>query len=327
MSKVLLIGIGFYEYENEISKEIITQGNECLIAQSKPRFLEFPLIYKFFLHNAFLRKKIISLHQFVLIHYIANNSFDKVLIINGNELPINFFKKIHNLKNKPQLFLYLWDSITRLKVNKEYFSFFTKVFSFDKKDSDANPDIFFRPLFYVNSKIMPLIPYEDRMYDITIISVANEKRLAVCKKILLAFKDISHINIKIYLYCGFSDYFRNIFTNHDRITFLKSINLNEYYKILSDSKCLVDIGHDNQTGLSMRCIEAIGGQVKLISSNIAIEEYDFYSYGNVYIDSFKDNEEIDTDYLINFLSASNFLYDQEITEYYSLYNWVSEVIG
>ena len=77
----------------------------------------------------------------------------------------------------------------------------------------------------------------------------------------------------------------------------------------------------------MRCIEAIGGQVKLISSNIAIEEYDFYSYGNVYIDSFIDNEEIDTDYLINFLSASNFLYDQEITEYYSLYNWVSEVIG
>ena len=323
MLKILIIGIGFYEYEKEIAKHISNIGHSCLIKQSSPPFFNFPIIHRLILNNSFLRTKLLNIHHFFLKKFIYRNSFNKILVINANDFQNNFFEEISNKSHKTQIILYLWDSISRLSLDIEKLNFFTKIFSFDRIDCNQHPNLNFRPLFFIDSLIFNHNVSHKKKYDFCIISVLNDKRLSIVKKILEVKK---FSNIKIYLYGGLIDVLKNRFSKNKNIIFMKSISLRSYYKFLSDTKCLIDIGHENQSGLSMRCIESIGCQTKLFSSNKDLEDYDIFSNGNISIDESINDETIDIAKLENALTSNYTPYSNMITEYYSLSNWVNEVM-
>ena len=323
MLKILIIGIGFYEYEKEIAKHISNLGHSCLIKQSSPLFFNFPIIHRFIVNNSFLRKKLLNMHHFFLKKFIYRNSFDKILVINSNDFQNNFFEEISNKSHKTKIVLYLWDSVSRLNLDLEQCSLFTKIFSFDRIDCNQYSNLNFRPLFFIERLILNNKVDHKKKYDFCIISVFNDKRLSIVKKILEVEK---FNNIKIYLYGGLIDFLKNRFSKNKNIIFMRSISLRNYYKFLSDTKCLIDIGHANQSGLSMRCIESIGCQTKLFSSNKDIEDYDIFSNGNIVIDESMNEESIDITKLENTLNRKYIPYSKMTTEYYSLTNWVSEVM-
>ena len=63
----------------------------------------------------------------------------------------------------------------------------------------------------------------------------------------------------------------------------KSISPAEINKGYSDSLCILDVEHQAQRGLTMRTIEMIGMQKKLITTNKGIGKYDFYNEDNICI--------------------------------------------
>jgi glycosyltransferase involved in cell wall biosynthesis len=54
-------------------------------------------------------------------------------------------------------------------------------------------------------------------------------------------------------------------------------------KIFFESKAVVDVEHPKQRGLTMRTIETIGSGTKLVTTNAAVRDYDFYDPSNVCI--------------------------------------------
>jgi hypothetical protein len=58
---------------------------------------------------------------------------------------------------------------------------------------------------------------------------------------------------------------------------------NEVEKFLDESFVFLDLLRPNQTGLSFRVFEALAHQKKLITTNAAIKEYDFYNPNNIII--------------------------------------------
>lgn len=108
-------------------------------------------------------------------------------------------------------------------------------------------------------------------------------------------------------------YFKSIFEKKDS---------SEIADIVNQSKSVLDIQHPNQTGLTMRTIEMIGMNKKLITTNASIVNYDFYNKKNILIID-RDNPQID----VSFFSTPYEKLNPEIYQKYSLSSWILDVLS
>ena len=98
------------------------------------------------------------------------------------------------------------------------------------------------------------------------------------------------------------------------------VSYSEYLEMLSKSRAILDISQDNQDGYSMRVMEAIFLNKKLITTNIAVKNSMFYDPHNILIINLDD---------VNFHELSVFYtkefhpYDSQIRNYYSIESWVN----
>ena len=113
--------------------------------------------------------------------------------------------------------------------------------------------------------------------------------------------------------------FKNTVKNN--FTFNK-IDSSEIAEIINQTRTVLDIQHPKQTGLTMRTIEMLGMNKKLITTNADIKEYDFYNPNNILV--------IDRKNIVNYrgiLSTPYQKVSEEIYEKYSLKNWIYDVLG
>jgi len=98
----------------------------------------------------------------------------------------------------------------------------------------------------------------------------------------------------------------------------KYVNYYEYLSMISESKSIVDIVQDGQRGYSMRVMEAIFFNKKLITNNSTLLEADFYSPNNILV--LKDNED-NTELIKDFFQLPFINYATVYRKYYSFYEW------
>lgn len=88
--------------------------------------------------------------------------------------------------------------------------------------------------------------------------------------------------------------------------------------LIRQSKCVVDIVPDIQKGLTLRPLEALFHNKKLITNYKGIEMIDFYNPNNIFILG-KDDEQK----LQEFLSSPYVKISDEIKEFYNFDNWIN----
>ena len=93
-------------------------------------------------------------------------------------------------------------------------------------------------------------------------------------------------------------------------------------KKVEESRMVIDIQHPKQTGLTMRTIEMFGMQKKLITTNLDIENYDFFDDRNVFIFN-RNDRNID----LSKIGNEYILKSEEIYYNYSLEKWIYDVLG
>lgn len=89
----------------------------------------------------------------------------------------------------------------------------------------------------------------------------------------------------------------------------------------ANSRCIVEIVRDNQTGLSLRPLEAVAMKKKLITNNAFIKDYDFYCPENVFIWG-EDNPER----LSNFVSSPFKPLSEHILQEYDVNTWINNLL-
>lgn len=98
------------------------------------------------------------------------------------------------------------------------------------------------------------------------------------------------------------------------------INYKDYISLIAKSNVILDVTQENQTGFSMRVMEALFLGKKLITTNTEVCSSPIYRTGNVYI---YDTGNPDINSLRQFICRPLVPYPREIIEYYSVQNWVS----
>ena len=97
----------------------------------------------------------------------------------------------------------------------------------------------------------------------------------------------------------------------------------EYLAMLSRSRAILDIAQQGQDGLSLRVMEAIFFNKKLITTNRAVKSYAFYSPADILV--YEEGKTTGRE-IAAFFDAPFVLYAEEVRTYYSIGAWAERFV-
>lgn len=323
--QILFFAPAFFGYENKIVKKMEELGmlvdmydvRSVTSARSRALLKVFPAIFN---------KKSQRYYE-EIITANAGKNYDYILIVKCDMTPENILMRFRKEYPNAKVCLYLWDSISNIPGVVKKFKYFDTLHSFDTEDCKKHPELKFRPLFFIDEFCKPYESKEYR-YDVSFAGTIHSDRYNVIKQVR---KIAENNGLRCYWFCYLQSKFiyyvykltKKEFTNTKISDFdFKKKNSVEIASIVEDSKIVLDIQHPKQTGLTMRTIEMVGMNKKLITTNMSIKDYDFYNPKNI---SVIDRKRVVID--SEFINTSYEPLPVELYQKYSLKNWIFEVLS
>ncbi len=267
-NRLLFIGLGFYDYDSAICDMLQNLGYEVDYIKS-------------IFNQNFINKSLKKLN----LDYINRNSTNKALnnsinnlkknhdivfVIKGENLTEQHLSQLKRDNPNARFILYLWDNLTKIKNRDILLKHFNKILSFDRQDCLSHPEFEFRPLFYLK-KNEPQTTY---YYYISFIGEDRPGRYEFLKNLSASFYHDKNIYIRLK-----ASVFRTVIdriTGH-KICFNSKLPYSEFCRITNESKTVLDIVEKNQSGLTMRTIEALALGKHLYTTNNEIREAPYIS--------------------------------------------------
>lgn len=210
------------------------------------------------------------------------------------------------------VYVYIWNPI---KNNTKMLHYVKKaqksvqVFSYDKDDCDKYGMIF-APMMYSSSLKMKK---EKERYDLAFLGYAKD-RLPQLKHYYNLFAE-KNLKCNFYVVGNTQESEEGFKISKDGLSY------QEYLKMLSSSKAILDLVQSGQSGLSLRVLESVFLKKKLVTGNVRIKEYDLYRPENMYI---LQSDNIDG--LYEFLQTPYVDLDKSIISKYDFKNWIQYYI-
>ena len=201
--------------------------------------------------------------------------------------------------------IYFWNPIqkrNRINFLKKHFD----VYTYSKEDS-----IKFELKF--NQTFLPNYFFDFKNKDVIYTSVfigQNKNRLKYLERLYTILPN---------------SYFHIIKDGNEKSNIMKlkskteAISYSDYLKFIQKSGCIIEILPSNNAGFTLRSIESIVMQKKLITNNKKIIDYEIYKKGNIFI--FDDNTS--EKQLIDFIEQPFIEYSDEERLYFSFDNWLN----
>jgi len=250
-------------------------------------------IYKFHI----LKKKYKNNTEFIAIIFDV-----PIWIIN-----IHLFKKFFPIEN---IKFWFWNPIDRSRILNlgKITRNVSSVVSFDQKNC-VKFNIKFIPQFYWGSSNKT--KYKE-LYDIIYVG-RSKNRLTQIENLFKQCKKLK-LNVFFHVKKDFKDQVSTVFE-------LKNENINyaDYKILMQQSKVIAEFNSSEQAGLTLRPLEAIFYEKKLVTNNKEIKDYDFYTRENIFI--LGGDEELSKEFFETNVYPYNELYKYE----YSFENWLHKI--
>lgn len=322
--KILFFSPAFFGYEDKIRRKMSELGAIVDAFDERSISSNFHKAILKVTPNIFNRRT--EKYYFDILNRVKQNEYDYILFIKCEMATENVLTKYKEYFPEAKLCLHMWDSIKNIPNIQNKFKYFDHITSFDRDDFLKNKIIKFRPLFYCDEYKREVVSNINCKYDLCFIGTIHSDRYKILKEIEDQAKKM---NLSIYFYpylqSKFIYYFYKIVKKKFRDSKVKDfrfkkINSNDIVKIVEESKIIIDIQHPMQTGLTMRTIEILGMNKKIITTNKDIVNYDFYNSENIQV---IDRERVE----INLKKLNNSYNQYSHIEKYSLKYWIFEVLG
>ena len=240
------------------------------------------------------------------------NNYSQVIIFSDTPLKWEIIKYIKQKAPSCNIIMWWYDSV--IPTNKDVRKIFEvtkknifKMYTFDKEDSKEYK-MNFSEQFYLPITLKCHI--NKIKYDVMYCGSEKGRINDILKAKQLL--DLHKINSLFYV--------KGKTTEECGIVETDDIPYAKYIEYVMDSKCILEINLPNQSGLTMRAMESIFYQKKLITNNIHITEYDFYNPNNIFILG-KDDE----NKLATFINSEYVSIPSGIINKYSFKGWLSRL--
>lgn len=320
---VLFFSPQFFGYQIEIKKKLEELGAKILWFDDRPS--------NSFLSKVFIRinKKLVNRSSTEYYENIITElknrglSFDYVLFISPESISRQSLQSLKLAFAESRFILYMWDSFKN-KQALDLLNLFDDALSFDPEDCKKH-SVRFRPLFYLDQYCSSGKEKDD--YDFLFIGTAHSDRYFFVKNLIQHFDPKTRIKTFFYLSGKKLFFIKKIFDKNFRnvlysdISF-KPLTLNQNADLIKSSKAILDINHPKQIGLTMRSIETLGAQKKLITTNKDIINYDFYNEDLILIIDRKAPIIPDS-----FLKEKPSSTSPDLLHKYSLSGWIADIFN
>lgn len=262
--------------------------------------------YKINIRNIFLRVLIKIKSPLVSKFYSPTwkksikNKENNIVIMFDNGFDENIPKYIKKIDNNIKIILWLWNPVNKYSERYLKCNDLDDIWSFDSSDVKKY-NIKYNTQFYTkNAKEVTIQINNDILY------LGNAKNRK---------NEIIDLRNKIERF--------KIRTNFIIVENKKDyISYDKYLELISKSKCIFDYNEKGQTGLTLRPMEALFLQKKLITNNKDIKNYNFYNSNNIFILGEDNIEKIK-----DFIDSPYKKIDQKIIDYYDFEQWLKRFEG
>lgn len=262
-----------------------------------------------------LRKMNSSLTRFFYNKWYINiESYDRIVVMDvALMMDSSLLKNISRTAPNADKFVYSWNIVKNddvfLKQLNEVKRFGFKFYSYDKNDC-SRLGIEFNTIMYdpnVTNEDMPIT------WDVVFLGFVKDRK----EQLLSLYNAFRSFNMNpLFTIVDKNGEYSNLpFRINDSY-----VSYSDYLDMVRRSRAILDITQKGQDGFSMRVMEAIFLGKKLISTNKALVDADFYDSNNILI---VESDNIDPIVLKEFMNADFHPYPKEIKDYYSIRSWVN----
>jgi hypothetical protein len=315
--KILLIGIGFYDYERCIAKRLTERGAVLTVFEDQPDVLREGFAAALIRRVGWNAQGIVSRHEQRMLRAAREQRFDQVVVIKGTGLRVSFLQALREVLPSAEFILYQWDSLNRLAGIEERLPLFDRVLTFDRKDATERPSLQFRPLFFRESA--PLDLPQD--IDVSFVGWLHSDRLASVRR-MQAEAQAKGMTTYVYLFTGWFTWLKLALRGEAANVHTRTLPYAEMVRINARSRCVYDLPHALQTGMTMRTVETLGAKRKLITTATDIIHYDFYLPDNIRVIR-AETPSLD----VEFVRRPPTAVPAQVLHRYSLDAWLDDVLG
>lgn len=317
--RALLISPRFFGYEQEIVQELSRQGFETEFIDERPS--NSPVAKAIYRVGARFAANQVDRHFRKVARGISWDNLALVLVIKGEVIPRWFLELVRSKASEAKIVFYTFDSVDNSANFVKLLPLFDHLFSF-QEDARALDDrfrvkhLFFSPEFY------PLGDDAPRRFEGSFIGTLHSGRYAFARRVLSSF-DSSYAYFFVQARWYFS--VRRLVDSRYRavprreVSFAK-LSRAEVADVFRNSLAVLDMQHENQTGLTMRTFEVLASGAYLITTNVAIQDTSLMSTGRIIVV----DEDVDSQQVVDSLRARPVPRSApDGFDEYSLHSWVA----
>ncbi|MBE6671543.1 MAG: hypothetical protein E7593_05000 [Ruminococcaceae bacterium] len=321
---ILIFCPTFFGYENRMADAFRDEGFDVSLYNERPNS---GFICKAALRlNLKLYKPVVTKYIKRVIEENKDKQFDYIFVVKSEAITEKEAAMLREAYPNAKMILYFWDSVANIPDGEKKIALYDRVLTFDPDDAEKY-NLPFLPVPY-GKEYTKVEETSEFKYDVAFIGTAHSVRPRVVKQI----KEQCEMNGKrcfTYFYSPHKlVYLFNKLTNKDykyislkEINF-KSLSTKEVCDIYNSSRCVMDIEHPKQKGITTRPIEMLSMKKKILTTNSYVKRFDFYNENNFYILD-RNDPKID----VSFFETPYLPVDEEILYSYSPKKFVETLLG
>ncbi len=279
---VLYVSNDYFSYNKAVERQLQNNGHNvisCSYSVPTPNFLmrKYYSCKKLSYQQDCLNKYKKNLYE------VAQRENIDIVLVGFSWIKRDIVLDLKRICTNAKFILFLVDDVQLVREQYEgTVDLFDFIFSYSPIDAEKY-GLIYNPNFYAEEIL------NDKVYDWSFVGTAPESRAKVLESLL---EKNGNMNYYMHIYKGagglkdriYSEIFHNYGSSGLAVYYqYKSLENKRTLDIFSKSRCLLDIQHPWQKGLSMRPFHAMSMHTKLITSNPEIANYDFYRPNNIWI--------------------------------------------
>ncbi len=280
--KILLIGPKYYDYHTNIVRKLEQWGGKVdyypeMINNFSQRAAKV-IKGKF---RTFIEKRYLD----SLLSSIGTKHYDHVLLIRGEIITPSFMQELRHRLPKARFTIYQWDS----QKHNNYLPllpYFDHALTFDPIDA-VSFRLKYLPLFYTDAYKKIAEASNAKEYGIAFFGAYHSDRLSIVKQIDMESK---RHGLKFYHHIFITKFslFRALLLRKIMLSDLKylktfTVSSSVIHDIYSKTKAVLDIEMTHQNGLTIRTLEVLGSNLKLLTTNATIRNEPFFDTNRIVI--------------------------------------------
>jgi hypothetical protein len=272
---LLLFPLSFYSFARVVEKELTASGYTVTLANDEyPANVVGKILGKLRLFG------LLSLltEREIQHRYLKDRRYDLIVIVKGRGMGKSLLERMRSAKSR--IVAYNFDSFAYNPSPLRWYRHVDKYCTFDYADADKYrlPIVELFSSFSIGEEPKRIV------YDLSAILRNHSSRLRYLDHVL---KLIPQGKMFIYIFehnpvYFIFNFFRNpvLYVRYLRYIHFKPLPYSDYVTVLKNSEFTLDFAHPKQSGITLRCFEALSAQTKIITNNGFVKRNPFFHAAN-----------------------------------------------